>query len=43
MFDKNGFFRNQILNKRNKYGEDTREEVDIHAGSVKWKKKGQSI
>ena len=25
------------------YGEDTREEVDIHAGGVKWKKKGQSI
>ena len=25
------------------YGEDTREKVDIHAGGVKWKKKGQSI
>ena len=25
------------------YGEDTGEEVDIHAGGVKWKKKGQSI
>ena len=25
------------------YGEDMREESDIHSGGVKWKKKGQNI